>query len=184
MKYWEIVADKLSAAGWLWGAIAAPSRAMAGVGSLTPVPKRIGLKSYIRLSGVSVKVPVDYVTRRFNASSAGLVVSSAARQRPVETHFNPSPQRSARPLLFIWGIPLTCILCFARAGPCYGGAISSVTSWPWIAVHAHLLPTGKVIYWPQFANGDNPTFGIHRQTRILHCTSGSKHILFRPCVSA
>ena len=44
----------------------------------------------------------------------------AARQRPIETHFNPSPQRSARPLLFIWWIPLTCILCFARAGPCNG----------------------------------------------------------------
>ena len=33
MKYWEIVADKLSAAGWSW-AIAAPLRRMAGVGSL------------------------------------------------------------------------------------------------------------------------------------------------------
>jgi hypothetical protein len=54
------------------GAIAAPSPEMAGVGSLTPVPKRIGLKSHIRLSGVRVKSAFDYVTRRFNASSAGL----------------------------------------------------------------------------------------------------------------
>jgi hypothetical protein len=35
-------------------------------------PKRIGLKSYIRLSGVLVKSLLDYVIRRFNASSAGL----------------------------------------------------------------------------------------------------------------
>ena len=33
MQYWEIIADKLHASGW----------------SLTPVPKRIGLKSHIRL---------------------------------------------------------------------------------------------------------------------------------------
>ena len=32
------------------GAIAAPSRRMAGLDPLTPVPNRIGLKSYIRLS--------------------------------------------------------------------------------------------------------------------------------------
>ena len=39
------------------GVIAAPLHRTAGVGSLTPVPKRIGLKSYIRRSGVRVKVP-------------------------------------------------------------------------------------------------------------------------------
>src|SRR5256885_11172854 len=49
-----------------------------------------------------------------------LVISSAASQRPIETQFHPSPARFARPLLFIWWIPLTCILCFARAGPCHG----------------------------------------------------------------
>ena len=37
------------------------------------------------------------------------------------------------------------------------GQFSPVMSWPWIAVHAHLLPTGKVLYWPQFNLGDNPT---------------------------
>jgi hypothetical protein len=45
---------------------------MAGVGSLTPVPKRIGLKSHIRHSAGAGKIALDYVTRRFNASSAGL----------------------------------------------------------------------------------------------------------------
>ena len=38
MKYWEIIADKLSAAGWSWG-IAAPLPAVGGVGSLTPIAK-------------------------------------------------------------------------------------------------------------------------------------------------
>jgi hypothetical protein len=35
-------------------------------------PKRIGLKSHIRLSGVLVKMSSSHVTRRFNASSARL----------------------------------------------------------------------------------------------------------------
>src|SRR4026208_507354 len=36
------------------------------------------------------------------------------------------------------------------------GQFSSVMSWPYIATHAHLFPTGKVLYWPP-TNGDNPT---------------------------
>jgi galactose oxidase len=32
-----------------------------------------------------------------------------------------------------------------------------VVSWPYKAVHAHMLPTGKVLWWPAFDNGDNPT---------------------------
>ena len=37
------------------------------------------------------------------------------------------------------------------------GQWSPVMTWPWMAVHAHVLPTGKVMYWPQFGFGDNPT---------------------------
>src|SRR6266481_1305976 len=37
------------------------------------------------------------------------------------------------------------------------GQFSSVMTWPWMAVHAHVLPTGKVLYWPPFNLGDNPT---------------------------
>ena len=36
------------------------------------------------------------------------------------------------------------------------GQWSPVTIWPYVATHAHVLPTGKVIWWTQFANGDNP----------------------------
>src|SRR6266480_4934757 len=53
-----------------------------------------------------------------HAVEARLVVSSAGRQRPIETQFHPSPARFARPLLFIWWISLPCVLCFGRAGPC------------------------------------------------------------------
>src|SRR6266850_1266685 len=37
------------------------------------------------------------------------------------------------------------------------GQFSSVMTWPYVAVHAHVLPTGKVIWWPEFDLGDNPT---------------------------
>lgn len=30
-------------------------------------------------------------------------------------------------------------------------------TWPYLNVHAHVLPTGKVLWWPSFDNGDNPT---------------------------
>jgi galactose oxidase len=41
--------------------------------------------------------------------------------------------------------------------PATVGQFSSVTGWPYRAVHAQLLPTGRVLWWPSFANGDNPT---------------------------
>ena len=37
------------------------------------------------------------------------------------------------------------------------GQFSSVTTWSYKSVHAHLLPTGKVLWWPSFDQGDNPT---------------------------
>jgi galactose oxidase len=36
------------------------------------------------------------------------------------------------------------------------GQFSSMTTWPYKAVHAHVLPTGKVLWWPAFDQGDNP----------------------------
>src|SRR5229473_637032 len=36
------------------------------------------------------------------------------------------------------------------------GQFSSVMTWPYQAVHAHVLPTGKVIWWSSFDNGYYP----------------------------
>jgi galactose oxidase len=41
--------------------------------------------------------------------------------------------------------------------PAIVGQFSPVMTWPYGAVHAHLLPTGRVLWWPAFDNGDNPT---------------------------
>ena len=41
-----------------------------------------------------------------------------------------------------------------------GGAVTGqwapVQTWPFMAAHAHLLPNGSVLFWPSFANGNNP----------------------------
>src|SRR5205823_8921520 len=37
------------------------------------------------------------------------------------------------------------------------GQWSPVMTWPYGAVHAQMLPTGKVMWWPGFQQGDNPT---------------------------
>jgi hypothetical protein len=37
------------------------------------------------------------------------------------------------------------------------GQWAPIQTWPWMAAHAHLLPNGKVLFWPSFGNGNNPT---------------------------
>ena len=41
--------------------------------------------------------------------------------------------------------------------PATVGQFSSVMTWPYNAVHAHVLPTGKVLWWPSYGLGDHPT---------------------------
>ena len=40
--------------------------------------------------------------------------------------------------------------------PATVGQWSAPVIWPYLAVHAHVLPSGKVMWWPSFAAGDNP----------------------------
>ena len=40
--------------------------------------------------------------------------------------------------------------------PATVGQWSGVMTWPYQATHAHVLPTGKVLWWPAFGLGDNP----------------------------
>src|ERR671936_140037 len=51
------------------------------------------------------------------------------------------------------------------------GQFSPVMTWRYIAVHAALLPTGKVLWWPPFDSGDNPTLWdppTNTNTAITH----------------
>jgi Galactose oxidase-like, Early set domain/Fibronectin type III domain/Glyoxal oxidase N-terminus len=66
--------------------------------------------------------------------------------------------------LWVRLLPLPCFavaqftaLSFARAqDPATVGQFSSVMVWGSIATHANMLPTGKVLWWPQFASGYYP----------------------------
>jgi hypothetical protein len=92
MKYREIIADHLAKPEWSWSCIAATdsngrmiwiaefdvandsaSVALCGSSqSFFAAAKRIGLKSYTRLSGSGAKIVLDHVIRRPNALSAEL----------------------------------------------------------------------------------------------------------------
>jgi len=37
------------------------------------------------------------------------------------------------------------------------GMWAPIQTWPFMASHANLLPNGKVLYWPSFAQGNNPS---------------------------
>src|SRR6516162_6017336 len=52
--------------------------------------------------------------------------------------------------------PLLLATSALAQDPSTVGQWSTRTTWPFKAVHAALLPTGKVLWWPSFADGDNP----------------------------
>jgi galactose oxidase len=52
--------------------------------------------------------------------------------------------------------PFIAVSFASAQNPATVGQFSSVTTWPYVATHAHLFPTGKVLYWPP-TDGDNPT---------------------------
>src|SRR5437868_13884566 len=60
---------------------------------------------------------------------------------------------------FIFGALLSTLSSVSVAqDPATVGQFSSMTTWPYVAAHAHVLPTGKVLWSPQFGQGDNPYF--------------------------
>src|SRR6266566_414896 len=51
---------------------------------------------------------------------------------------------------------LIAISSASAQGPGTVGQFSSVMTWPYKAVHAHVLPTGKVLYWGHYVGGPSP----------------------------
>jgi hypothetical protein len=51
-----------------------------------------------------------------------------------------------------WAIPS---VCFAQADPAIVGAFSVTQPSPYMAIHAHLLPTGKVMFWDSYERADH-----------------------------
>src|SRR4030095_5648530 len=64
-----------------------------------------------------------------------------------------------------------CVSLVDGQDPATVGQWSARTPWPYKAVHAALLPTGKVLWWPAFASGDNPYLwdpATNTNTEIAH----------------
>jgi hypothetical protein len=57
-----------------------------------------------------------------------------------------------------WLIGTVAVFCSAgTAQTSTVGQWTPVQTWPFMAAHAHLLPNGKVLFWPSFDLGNNPT---------------------------
>ncbi len=59
-------------------------------------------------------------------------------------------------LRLIW-ISLLLVTAAVAQDPTQVGQWTATSDWPFAAVHTHVLPTGKVLFWPAFDLGDNPT---------------------------
>jgi hypothetical protein len=59
-------------------------------------------------------------------------------------------------IILLVGIFFTCRPAIAQS-PSTVGQWSPVMIWPFINTHSVLLPNGKVLWWPPWADGDNPT---------------------------
>src|SRR6476660_7820442 len=77
------------------------------------------------------------------------------RDQSKRSSIHHPPGLLARYSLFGGFLSLVSSVSVAQDPPTVGH-FSSVTSWPYVAAHAHVLPTGNVIWSPQFSAGDNP----------------------------
>ncbi len=64
----------------------------------------------------------------------------------------------------VWAIAACCLIgtvalfCSpASAQASITGQWTPVQAWPFMAAHGHLLPNGKILFWPSFDLGNNPT---------------------------
>ena len=82
-------------------------------------------------------------------------------QRPVRNSSKRTSIHHPRDLLVRWSLFSAFLSILSSISvaqdPTTVGQWSAKTTWPLKPVHAALLPTGKVMWWPSFENGDNPT---------------------------
>jgi hypothetical protein len=80
------------------------------------------------------------------------------QSRPSASNIEPHP-RIARTILLCLAVLLMTTGAVAQAGdPAVVGQWSAPQPWPLLNTHIHLLPNGKVLWWPSFSNGDNPKY--------------------------
>ena len=88
---------------------------------------------------------------------------SSCPHRPSATLFNRNTREAGQSIRrsFLYVTLLSVLLAsacpWAKAqDPSVVGQFSSLMSWPFNPTHAVLLPSGKVFWWPSFANGGRP----------------------------
>jgi hypothetical protein len=89
-------------------------------------------------------------------------VTSESSKLRVRGGLRPNPSRD-RLLLFSRILLLSLVIATVfAAAPSYAqdpsvvGQWSPLANWPFINTHSLVLPSGKVLWWPSWANGDNP----------------------------
>jgi galactose oxidase len=58
-------------------------------------------------------------------------------------------------IVYCWAVLISTHFLFGQADPSIVGQYSSSQSTPYRAIHAHMLPTGKVMFWDSYAQADN-----------------------------
>src|SRR5438876_2932748 len=83
---------------------------------------------------------------------------SLSLRRPVMSYSRSSDRLKGRLVALGWFVAgqLIAVSSASAQDPATVGQFSSVMTWPYIAAHAHLLPTGKVLWFPPFAKGYYP----------------------------
>jgi hypothetical protein len=81
----------------------------------------------VAVNGSQVVSPTATTTYTFNSTSSSGATTTSSATVTVTSGGNPTGQ---------W---------------------TPVQNWPFMAAHAHLLPNGKVLFWPSFLIGNNPT---------------------------
>jgi galactose oxidase len=83
---------------------------------------------------------------------------SVFSHRPRKSRSRSSEPSKVRLVALRWFVVahLLAVSSASAQDPATVGQFSSVMTWPRKAVHAHLLPTGKVLYWGQYSQGFDP----------------------------
>ena len=91
---------------------------------------------------------------RFRPMCSLRLVSLSRLHEEENRSQKPVTDRCQRLLRLFATVALTASLACAQTSVV--GQWTSLQQWPYIAGHSHLLPTGKLLFWPTYSLGDNP----------------------------
>src|SRR5437870_10568376 len=96
--------------------------------------------------------PLPLLTENEKVNRSRKLVSFILCSKPLSLALS----RLVLELLSAVAVAFTRSVAYAQTDPSIMGQWTLVEQWPYIAGHSHLLPNGKVLFWPTYSNGDNP----------------------------